>query len=177
MRWNFYRKGKKNNRVVIVAQTITGFCCFFEYNTYPSYAHLDPLVDVWIHQFITWDSSYLKWFYMFSLSSMVCSSTCMVSHACYLLLFWFFVTPKPSFVWICISVVDYEWVVHSCGLSNAKSLSHLFLVLYMYFPLSWTVSFISTSQRLKAGLYFSDMSLCQLQNPSICIGCLQGLLV
>lgn len=58
----------------------------------------------------------------------------MVSHACLLLLLWFSVIPKPSSVWICVSVVDYEWVVHNCGLSSSKSLSHLLLFLYMYFP-------------------------------------------
>lgn len=77
---------------------------------------------------------------MFCLSPMVYTSTYHPylfntgSHACQLLLIWFFVTPKPSFVWVCISVVDYGRVVYNCGLSSAKSLSHLFLFLYMYFP-------------------------------------------
>lgn len=80
----------------------------------------------------------------------ICGVQCMLGTTALL-----FVTPKTSFVPVCISLTDCGKVVYSCGLSSAKPLSHCLLLLCMYSPALPPVSPLLKASAVKPGLYFS----------------------
>lgn len=80
----------------------------------------------------------------------ICGIQCMLGTIALL-----FVTPKTSFVQVCVSLTDHGWVVYSCGLSSAKPFSHCLLSLCMYSPALHPVSPLLKASAVKPGLYFS----------------------
>lgn len=124
-------------RKVIDEQTIIGFCPFFYYYAYPSPAHLSPLVDIFLFLSLgyTWGYPYLKWFYVFSFfHGLKFHHTYLIwcpMHISYysfgFLLLLNSVLSRSAFLWLAMSC-------SSLWLPSTKSLSHLLLFLYVYFP-------------------------------------------